>query len=70
MKSSLLTDVRNHPATRREISLRMKLIETQRKVELREQLGSGAGALIKTHLKLIYPISQLYESINLFSYLH
>lgn len=58
MKSSLLTDVRNYPATRREISLRMKLIETQRKVELREQLGSGARALIKPHLKLIYPISQ------------
>lgn len=67
MKCSLLTGVRNHLATRREISPRMKLIETRRKVELREQLGNGAGVLIKPHLKLIYPISQLHESINLLS---
>ena len=70
MKSSLLTEVRNHPATRREVSLRTKLTETRGKVELREQLGNGAGALIEPHLKLIYLISQLYEPRNLFSYLH
>lgn len=54
MKIPFLADVRSHLATRREISLRMKLTDTQQKVELREQLKNGVGALIKPHPKLTH----------------
>lgn len=45
--------VKSYLATTRQISLRMKLLDIQRKTELREPLKNEAGALIKPYLQLI-----------------